>query len=203
VWRAKNKGNKKMKKMIIAAAALIVAVASQAAVVDWSYTINKDKTVDSIDAAQASAYANNYMVYIFAANAAVADWSALTQDDLALALDSAALQYQTYGSRNGGTYSTANSLGVVGNARSIDVGDAASLAAKYVIVDTVNNTYVVTEATLESRAETAGVGSSGVIAITQTDFAGQTFSPIAVPEPTTGLLMLLGLAGLALRRRRA
>lgn len=192
-----------MKKMIIAAAALIVAVASQAAVVDWSYTITKDKTVSSVDAAQASAYANNYMVYIFAAGAAVADWSALTQDDLALALDSSALQYQSYGSRNGAQYATADLGGTVGNVRTLDVGEAASLAAKYVIVDTVNNTYAVTDATLESRAETAGQGSSGTLIVEQASFAGQAFSPIAVPEPTTGLLMLLGLAGLALRRRRA
>ncbi|MCR5413849.1 MAG: PEP-CTERM sorting domain-containing protein, partial [Kiritimatiellae bacterium] len=29
------------------------------------------------------------------------------------------------------------------------------------------------------------------------------FKTAAVPEPTSGLLMLLGVAGLALRRRRA
>ena len=192
-----------MKKIIIAAAALIVAVASQAAVVDWGYKLTADKTVGSADAAQASAYANNYMVYIFAADAAVADWSALTQDDLDLALDSAALQYNSYGSRTGGQYATANSLGVVGNPRAIDVGDAASLAAKIVVVDTVNNTFVATDTTIASRAETSAAGTEGIFAITQTDFAGQTFSPVAVPEPTSGLLMLVGLAGLALRRRRA
>ena len=33
--------------------------------------------------------------------------------------------------------------------------------------------------------------------------ADNGFAPEAVPEPTTGLLVLLGVAGLALRRRRA
>ena len=33
--------------------------------------------------------------------------------------------------------------------------------------------------------------------------ASQTWYAVAVPEPTSGLLMLLGMAGLALRRKRA
>ena len=191
-----------MKKVMIAAAAVMFAVASQAAVVDWGYTITKDKTVSSADAAMASSYANDYMVYLFAADA-VDNWAALTQDDLASAKDSAKLQYQTYGARNGAQYSTANSLGVVGNARAVDVGDAASLIAKIVIVDTVNNKYVATDITIPSRAETAGAGTAGVLSLEQATFAGQSWTAVAVPEPTSGLLMLVGLAGLALRRRRA
>ena len=33
--------------------------------------------------------------------------------------------------------------------------------------------------------------------------SGQTFTVAAVPEPTSGLLLLLGMAGLALRRKQA
>jgi len=32
--------------------------------------------------------------------------------------------------------------------------------------------------------------------------ASQGFTPAAVPEPTSGLLILLGMAGLALKRKR-
>ena len=35
------------------------------------------------------------------------------------------------------------------------------------------------------------------------NFSGATWQTAGVPEPTSGLLMLLGVAGLALRRRRA
>ena len=192
-----------MKKLIVAAAAIALAVASQAAVVDWGYKITGDKTVNSEAAAQASAYANNYMVYIFAADA-VSDWDKLTEADLASAKDSSSLQYLSYGSRTGGNYATANAGGTVGNPRSFDVGDVASYAAKIVVVDTVNNTYNASDITTASRAETAGASTEGIKSLTQANFAAQTFGGFApVPEPTSGLLMLLGVTGLALRRRRA
>jgi hypothetical protein len=197
------KETKKMKKLIVAAAAIALAVASQAAVVDWGYKITGDKTVDSVAAAQASAYANNYMVYLFAADAE-ADWDKLTEADLASAKDSSSLQYLSYGSRTGGNYATADKGGVVDAVRTVDVGDAASYVAKIVVVDTVNNTYVATSKTLTSRDETAGASQADMVSLTQATFAAQSFSGFApVPEPTSGLLMLLGVAGLALRRRRA
>ena len=50
-------------------------------------------------------------------------------------------------------------------------------------------------------AVNAGVGGGGL------DFtasaAANGFSPASVPEPTSGLMLLLGMAGLALKRKRA
>ena len=46
--------------------------------------------------------------------------------------------------------------------------------------------------------------SGKVFADKQSSFAGAGwYTTASVPEPTSGLLMLVGLAGLALRRRRA
>ena len=202
-----------MKKLIVATAAIALAVASQAAVIDWGYKITGDKTVDSVAAAQASDYAKNYVAYLFAADA-VKDWSKFTQDDLASAKDSAAIQYQAYTQRNGAGYATANTQGVVGNARVVDVGETDSYAAKIIVVDTVNNTYNAVDMTIASRSETAGAGTAGVKSVAQSAFAGLTFGefysaptpgpvdPTDVPGPTSGLLLLVGGAMLALRRKQ-
>ena len=203
-----------MKKLIVATVATVLAVASQANVIDWGYKITGDKTVDSEAAAQASDYAKNYVAYLFAADA-VEDWSKFTQGDLSKAKDSSAIQFQTYGgTRTGALYATANAGGVVGAARAVDVGNADSYAAKIIVVDTVNNTYNATDATIASRSETAGAGVAGVQSVAQTAFAGKTFGefysggtptppgPGPIPEPTSGLLLLVGGAMLALRRKQ-
>ena len=52
--------------------------------------------------------------------------------------------------------------------------------------------------------KTASVPASGSLAMAFGTQASNTWNTMAaVPEPTSGLLMLVGLAGLALRRRRA
>ena len=201
-----------MKKLIVATAAIALVFASQANVIDWGYKITGDKTVTSEAAAQASDYTKNYTVYLFAADA-VEDWSKFAESDLSKAKDSAGLNYQSFSTRNGANYATANAGGTVGAARAVDVGNADSYAAKIVVVDTVNNTYNATDATIASRSETAGAGVAGVQSVAQTAFAGKTFGefysggtptpgPGPIPEPTSGLLLLVGGAMLALRRKQ-
>ena len=62
----------------------------------------------------------------------------------------------------------------------------ATKATKYAIVSDTNKAYSGMDGKYSSSA----------------NFSGATWTE-AVPEPTTGLLVLLGVAGLALRRRRA
>ncbi len=205
-----------MKKLIVATAAIALAVASQAAVVDWGYTITGDKTVSSETEGKASDYAKNYVAYLFAADA-LEDWSKLKQSDLSSATDSSAVKYQTYTKRGGATYATADGNGTVGAARSLDVGSAASFTGKIVVVDTVNNTYNASDIIIASRDETSGAGTEGIKSVAQATFAGLTFGqfyggdtptppdppgPGPIPEPTSGLLLLVGGAMLALRRKQ-
>ena len=75
------------------------------------------------------------------------------------------------------------------------------------------------DATIATRSETAGGGTAGVQSVAQTAFAGQSFGefysggtptpptpptpgPGGIPEPTSGLLLLVGGAMLALRRKQ-
>jgi hypothetical protein len=54
-----------------------------------------------------------------------------------------------------------------------------------------------------TEVATKSVPDSGNLAWATTFASSSGWQAVAVPEPTSGLLMLVGLAGLALRRRRA
>ena len=61
---------------------------------------------------------------------------------------------------------------------------------------------------IASAVQTPASGQKNVANIfggagTATTGGIRNWAPAAVPEPTSGLLMLIGMAGLALRRRRA
>lgn len=68
--------------------------------------------------------------------------------------------------------------------------DSVAEANNYIVTDAVSQTF--TSATGAKAASFTNIG---------TTYSWNTMA--AVPEPTSGLLMLVGLAGLALRRRRA
>ena len=57
--------------------------------------------------------------------------------------------------------------------------------------------------TISGSITTAGMGATTLTTATPSAWTVSGITAVAVPEPTSGLLMLVGLAGLALRRRRA
>ena len=68
-------------------------------------------------------------------------------------------------------------------------------ATKYAVINNIDTTLVYDPNNQES--------SQGTFEVANDTITGASYQAFAVPEPTSGLLMLIGLAGLALRRRRA
>ena len=181
-----------MKKLMIAAAIVCVAAISQAATASWStpYTTFPDQPDDSTK--------YNFQWAILESTTAT-DFSDVTFDG------------KTIGGLGEGQKATAFTTPAP-----IGYGDGQSGS----LTGSAGNYYALI--VYEENLGLYGVSDAVVAALDPSDDQGNTLKkmqfvngdwdgeaamfankPTAVPEPTTGLLMLLGMAGLALRRRRA
>ena len=188
-----------MKKVMIALAAVAAGVAAHAATVDWSLTVTASGTDYS---------ASTYKVYLVDATKwdALAAVTADTFTDNSIVYGQTTFAAGTGKSATSKTYATNDSLGDKGayaSALSDTVVAAGStLDVYYVILDTAKtpNEYFASEkATLTGRLATGTEIKTGFVSVAN---SAVSFTAVA-PEPTSGLLMLLGIAGLALKRRRA
>ena len=190
-----------MKKLMIAAAIALAAVASQAASINWtaSNIYQPGSTADKIGAGSG-------LVFYFCAEevassavaAALADTTTtLTEKTTYLgtkSLDSAALDvagkisHSTEWSKAAGDY-TFYSV--------IFADDTVAEGGKFVVTATTGSVGW-------DNTSDAVVGLGNQKTLTQTASNWSTVAAYStVPEPTSGLMLLLGFAGLALRRRRA
>ena len=193
-----------MKKLLIAAAAVAGAIAAQAASFDWStakaYSITADTITGGLAAGHyASATSSNGNTIYNQITSFGATWA-----------------YEiTFTS---GT-DTDKITGTLGSGDFISRGIQVNSLSSGLVVQTdpytpVNYSIIITGTlkdgknadwtlTSDAIAGTWNVPSLGDLSMETAVPAGWTVSGSAVPEPTSGLLMLLGMAGLALRRKRA
>lgn len=171
-----------MKKLIVAAAIACAAAVTQASTVNWGLSGNLDET----KFASGTAYlicVNDLAKPTFSDDAGAATWFSDNKGSLA-----------TKAFRSG----TINSGAVTES----EVIESPTGRKNYylVLVDSTDSYIAVSTTTkaINIQAGTMNVSATWLASTQMTSFATSS-----VPEPTSGLLLLLGVAGLALKRTRA
>ena len=184
-----------MKKLMILAAAVVASVAANAAAITWG-----SGTVYLADSSKAGKDA--VTGYLFLIDATT--YSTLAANETGAAMSDAV--YAAYGSSlSSATASKTTTAKGVANITDPTVyanGDTAYAAVLFIEGDNYMGNVATYTLTSDLDASVGGMATTlfGNVGSSTTATA---WSTAAVPEPTSGLLMLLGMAGLALRRRRA
>ena len=184
-----------MKKLMMALAAVAVAAGVQAAQIKWS---------------AANVYAGNSTDKVLG-TAYLYDAATISQSALFAAIEAAAGSYDMSSKAiSSATMATAGAV----PATTFGYGATGTQYTMYFAILDGDNVYFSNEKTFtttasETVANTVSFANqnNGTTTFSSTaataGFAGAGHWSQAVPEPTSGLLMLLGLAGLALKRKRA
>lgn len=183
-----------MKKIMIMLVAVAMAACAQAASINWSIA-NNAYAKSALDTVNTSRTAN-YTVMLFAESSR-ADVMAILAAGTTDGLSSLALVDATK------TKATGKAAGAISDVSS---GNQTVFS---VVFDTYTADMTLADAKnyIASAAITqpsySGTDAATSLDFTATQFTGASWQSIAVPEPTSGLLMLVGLGALALRRKRA
>ena len=176
-----------MKKLMIAAAIVCAAAFAQAANYNWG--LDNYDIVGPTDAYNQDGYLINAVAQLYIGGVAVGDPA--TKDD-----------NWTYGSFD---RSASDSTGKVQTLADGDISGSFKGQAFQIVLTTMDGAYTYTYDGVSTYTSVAG--GAGKPNLNYEQFVGSpSIAPgdwVAVPEPTSGLLLLLGVAGLALRRRRA
>ena len=186
-----------MKKLMIALAVAAMAVCANAASANW-----KSGTVLDPNGATANKSVTAYLWVI----------DADTYDTFAANTTGKAMSdavYAAYGSKTGDAYASKTTTAkgaanMVDDSKSYGAGNTAYAVLLYTYGSGDDLQYMGNVGALAfESAMDATSGEMATYLLGSTTAGSTAWSTAAVPEPTSGLLMLLGIAGLALRRRRA
>ena len=180
-----------MKKLMIAFAAVAMAACAQAATIEWSLSWAVDsKGIDLADSTPA------YLVAVsaYSVEQATADLKAGNFNTSKAEISTGLAWSEDFGA----------SVGVQGSSalegtQSFYAVLINSELNEFLISDTFNDiTMKPTGSTVVAMGDFSTYDEGTGLSTSNYDWQA-----VAVPEPTSGLLLLLGVAGLALRRRRA
>ena len=177
-----------MKKLMMAVAIVCATVGVQAASINWANVASTSPILDlagsKLTYANAAAY--SFQIFLVDSDGNTVGNSASINNMSAGGLTGATFTY-TYDSdySNGDTFTILAKMTVAGKAYEMEFGSFAIASSD----DTGTDKFTWTAGNYGGLSGSATAGSEA------------SWSP--VPEPTSGLLMLLGMAGLALKRKRA
>ena len=182
-----------MKKLMFMLAAAIAVASAQAASVYWTCTNVKDANGNGI---------NGIAYFINAATLSQSDFKALSGAD---AFTSALSGMYSYTPTDAGKYSVSSTAAIENSTLGLSNESAYNVYLAIFDTSTItdsSNYYLTEVKPLETLAGDYSQQVKWGSQSTASQAAG-AWTSVNVPEPTSGLLMLIGLAGLALRRRRA
>ena len=187
-----------MKKLMFMLAAAVAVVSAQAASVNWTCTNVKDGTGSAI---------SGVAYFIDAATLSQSEFKALSGASAFNTALSGMYSYTPTDVGNAAGKYTVDAAHAVDNA-TLGLSDASSYSVYLAVFDTATITdsskyYLTDVKDLTTYSGTSSASLKFGSQSTASQAAGAWGSVQGVPEPTSGLLMLIGLAGLALRRKRA
>ena len=194
-----------MKKLMIAAAIVCAAAFAQAAAVAW----NSGTIYVASDAAGTTGSGTAYKATLSTGARPVTAYVyelTLEAYTAALAMDTAAL-YDTYFGKVDTKVAAKTTVGTgIASPAAYTVADNSTVYGLVLYVDEANvNLPDGKDAFVKAALGSAEVGTTAlqVNNMITSNVVSSTWTAVPVPEPTSGLLLLLGVAGMALRRRRA
>ena len=191
-----------MKKLMFMLAAIACAVTMQAAQLDWSLSKNSITTPESSTTYMTGQ--TTYLLVFASASAADSYYASLKDGTVSLSTAIASAVGSGVGSTNSKskgaiTGATATNSSLVEGATYYAALLTTSGTDKFILSAAQTGMAYNPTGTIETEGNAAGFMASHFSTVAESRTGWTT----AAPEPTSGILMLVGLGALALRRRKA